>query len=81
MLFLEFAAHSNFRVYQMDVKSAFLNGELDEEVYVEHPLVLKIQIFWTLSTSFSKLSMALNKSRENGMRCHRQNSLYKNAYK
>ena len=36
-LFLAFAAHSNFKVYQMDVKSAFLNGELDEEVYVEQP--------------------------------------------
>ena len=34
-MFLAFAAHSNFKVYQMDVKSAFLNEELDEEVYVE----------------------------------------------
>ena len=36
-MFLACAAHSNFRVYQMDVKSAFLNGELEEEVYVEQP--------------------------------------------
>ena len=36
-MFLAFAAHSNFKVYQMDVKSAFLNGELEEEVYVEQP--------------------------------------------
>ena len=36
-MFLAFAAHSNFKVYQMDVKSAFLNGELDEEVYLEQP--------------------------------------------
>ena len=36
-MFLAFVAHSNFKVYQMDVKSAFLNGELDEEVYVEQP--------------------------------------------
>ena len=36
-LFLAFVAHSNFKVYQMDVKSAFFNGELDEEVYVEQP--------------------------------------------
>ena len=36
-MFLAFAAHSNFKVYQMVVKSAFLNGELDEEVYVEQP--------------------------------------------
>ena len=31
-MFLAFAAHSNFKVYQMDVKSTFLNGELEEEV-------------------------------------------------
>ena len=36
-MFLAFAAHSNFKMYQMDVKSAFMNGELDEEVYVEQP--------------------------------------------
>ena len=36
-LFLAFAAYSNFKVYQMDVKSAFLNGKLDEEVHVEQP--------------------------------------------
>ena len=36
-IFLAFAAHSDFKVYQMDVKSAFLNGELAEEVYVTQP--------------------------------------------
>ena len=37
-MFLTFAARSKFKVYQMDAKSAFLNGKLDEEVYVEQPL-------------------------------------------
>ena len=36
-IFLAFAAHSNFKVYQMDVKSALLNGELEKEVYVQQP--------------------------------------------
>ena len=37
MMFLAFAAHMNFKVYQMDVESAFLNGEIEEKVYVQQP--------------------------------------------
>nr|GEV89373.1 retrovirus-related Pol polyprotein from transposon TNT 1-94 [Tanacetum cinerariifolium] len=33
-IFLKYAAHKNMVVYQMDVKTAFLNGNLREEVYV-----------------------------------------------
>ena len=36
-MFLAYAIQKGFKVYQMDVKSAFLNGELKEEVYVEQP--------------------------------------------
>jgi hypothetical protein len=34
-LFLAYACSKNVKVYQMDVKSAFLNGELEEEVYTK----------------------------------------------
>ncbi|GJU45663.1 retrovirus-related pol polyprotein from transposon TNT 1-94 [Tanacetum coccineum] len=36
-IFLAFATYMNFKVYQMDVKSTFLNGKVKEEVYVKQP--------------------------------------------
>ena len=36
-LLLAFACMSAFKLFQMDVKSAFLNGIINEEVYVEQP--------------------------------------------
>jgi hypothetical protein len=40
-ILLAFATHHDFKLYQMDVKSAFVNGPISELVYVEqlsHPI-------------------------------------------
>nr|GEY38064.1 retrovirus-related Pol polyprotein from transposon TNT 1-94 [Tanacetum cinerariifolium] len=36
-IFVAYAAHKSFPIYQIDVKTAFLNGPLKEEVYVAQP--------------------------------------------
>ncbi|GJW38113.1 retrovirus-related pol polyprotein from transposon TNT 1-94 [Tanacetum coccineum] len=36
-IFVAYAAHKSFLIYQMDVKTTFLNGPLKEEVYVAQP--------------------------------------------
>nr|GFD32107.1 retrovirus-related Pol polyprotein from transposon TNT 1-94 [Tanacetum cinerariifolium] len=36
-LFLAYAAHKDFTIFQMDIKATFLNGILKEEVYVGQP--------------------------------------------
>jgi hypothetical protein len=35
---ISLAAQNKWKIYQMDVKSTFLNGILEEEIYVEQPM-------------------------------------------
>jgi hypothetical protein len=49
ILILAYACSKNIKVYHMDVKSTFLNGYLEEEVYIEQPkgfLLSKIEIYF-----------------------------------
>jgi len=39
---LSFAATMGWNIHQMDVKTTFLNGTIDEEVYIEQPQGFKV---------------------------------------
>ena len=41
-ILLAYVAHHSFKLFQMDVKSAFLNGPIKEEIYVEQPLASRM---------------------------------------
>jgi hypothetical protein len=66
-MLLAFAAHHDFKLYQMDVKSAFLNGTIQELVYVEQPPGFEDPKFPTMSSNSKRCSMGLRKHQEKGM--------------
>ena len=65
-MFLALSCHKNFKVYQMDVESAFLNGNLEEEVYIEQYEGFFYQRTMTMSANLRRISMVLNKLQEHG---------------
>jgi hypothetical protein len=52
MILLAFVASKGLKLYQMDVKSTFLNGVIHEEVYVRQPQVSRIPNTQIECTSF-----------------------------
>ena len=56
-LFLAYASFKNFTVYQMDVKTAFLHGDLEQEVFLKQPLALKTKTFQIMSIGWIKQFM------------------------
>jgi hypothetical protein len=66
-ILLAYAAQHSFMLFQMDVKSAFLNGPTKEEVYVNNPLALRMTGIPTMYISSLRRSMDLSKPQEHGM--------------
>ena len=66
-ILLAYANHHNIILQQMDVKSAFLNGKLEEEYMLLNPQVLKIQSILTKSSDSIRPSMASSRPLGCGM--------------
>jgi hypothetical protein len=60
-ILLAYATYHEFKLYQMDVKSAFLNDHIKEEVYVEQPSALKTVSMLHMFISSQRRCMGSNK--------------------
>ncbi|GKA75721.1 retrovirus-related pol polyprotein from transposon TNT 1-94 [Tanacetum coccineum] len=61
-IFLALDTYMNFKVFQMDVKSAFLNGKLKEEVYVKQPIGFESSEFPDYVCKLDKALYGLNQA-------------------
>ena len=66
-IFLAFAASKGFKVFQVDVKSAFLNGFIKEEVYVKQPPCFENPKFPNRVSKLQKTLYGLKRHLELGM--------------
>ena len=42
-LILAIVVHLDLELFQMDVKTTFLNGELDDEIYMDQPIGFEVK--------------------------------------
>jgi hypothetical protein len=66
-ILLAYATYHGFKLYQMDVKSAFLNGTIKEEVYVEQPPGFEDSEYPNHVYKLSKALYGLKQAQEHGM--------------
>ena len=66
-MLLAYVAHHNFKLYQMDVKSAFLNGPFKNLSTLSNHRVLKIPSSPTTSINSKSPPICLSKHQEHGM--------------
>jgi hypothetical protein len=66
-ILLAYATYHGFKLYQIDVKSAFLNGPIKEEVYVEQPPGFEDSEYLTMFINSQRRIMGSSKPQEHGM--------------
>jgi hypothetical protein len=67
-ILLAYATYHGFKLYQMDVKSAFLNGPISRKRYMLSNLpALKIASILTMSTNSLRRFLGSSKPQEHGM--------------
>jgi hypothetical protein len=66
-ILLSYATYHGFKLYQMDMKSAFLNGPIKEEVYVEQPPGFEDSEYPNHVYKLSKALYGLKQAQEHGM--------------
>jgi hypothetical protein len=79
-ILLAYAAHHFFKLFQMDVNSAFLNGPIKEEVYVEQPPGFEDDMYPDHVYKFSKALYGLKQAPRAWYECLRD-FLIANAFK
>jgi hypothetical protein len=79
-ILLAYAAHHSFKLFQMDVKSAFLNGPIKEEVYVEQPPGFEDDMYPDHVYKLSKVLYGLKQAPRAWYECLRD-FLISNAFK
>ena len=66
-ILLAYATYHGFKLYQMNVKSVFLNGPIKEDVMLSNLLALKIVSILHMFISSQRRFMGSNKSQEHVM--------------
>jgi hypothetical protein len=70
-ILLAYATHHDFKLYQMDIKSAFLNEPIKEEVYVERPPGFEDQEYPNHVYTLHKALYSLNQAHKAWYECLR----------
>jgi len=66
-LVLALLAHLDLELFQMDVKTTFLNGNLEEEIYIDQPIGLYQKVKRTMFIVLKDQSMVSNSLPERGI--------------